>query len=551
MFKLSRYRFVLLATLIAFSALTGCGGGSGGTGSSTTYTIGGNVSGLTGTGLILRDLNSDDYSVSANGPFTFKTAVAVTGLYFVTVAQQPSTPSQTCTVANGNGTTSAMVTNVQVVCVGGGLVDAWTWISGDPTVGSSGNHGAQGVSTAVAQPGGRRAGAVTWTDGRGNLWLFGGYGDDDTSPNPTPGYFNDLWKFSGGQWTWVSGDSTSNQWGVYGDIGIADADNIPGARNDAVSWIDSSGNLWLFGGYGYDVNGTLGYLNDLWVFSGGKWIWKSGDNTVNQAGVYGTKGTAAPGNKPGARNKAVKWTDVSGGTLWLFGGSSSPSNYLNDMWKYSISSGQWTSVSGDNTFNQAGTYGTKNTAANDNIPGARDSAVSWISSNGTLWLFGGHGYDSIPTLGYLNDLWTFSGGQWTWVSGDDTVNLPGIYGDVDLSKNKPGARHSVASWIDGSGNLWLFGGEGYDEATTFGYINDLWKYNVGTKQWTWVSGDKLVSQTGTYGTEGTPHLNNIPGARATTASWFDSRTGLLWLFGGDGFDETTQGYLNDLWNYAP
>ena len=32
------------------------------------------------------------------------------------------------------------------------------------------------------------------------------------------------------------------------------------------TWIDSSGNLWLFGGYGYDSTGQLGYLNDLWQY---------------------------------------------------------------------------------------------------------------------------------------------------------------------------------------------------------------------------------------------------------------------------------------------
>ncbi len=36
--------------------------------------------------------------------------------------------------------------------------------------------------------------------------------------------------------------------GVYGTLGMASSSNIPGPRNYAASWIDSSGNLWLFGG---------------------------------------------------------------------------------------------------------------------------------------------------------------------------------------------------------------------------------------------------------------------------------------------------------------
>jgi hypothetical protein len=54
-------------------------------------------------------------------------------------------------------------------------------------------------------------------------------------------------------WTWVSvsGSNLVNQPMVYGTQGVADpADpaNIPSARRYSVSWIDSSDNLWLFGG---------------------------------------------------------------------------------------------------------------------------------------------------------------------------------------------------------------------------------------------------------------------------------------------------------------
>jgi hypothetical protein len=46
----------------------------------------------------------------------------------------------------------------------------------------------------------------------------------------------------------------------------ASASNAPGDRTAAVSWTDSSGNFWLFGGYGYDSTGALGQLYDLWRF---------------------------------------------------------------------------------------------------------------------------------------------------------------------------------------------------------------------------------------------------------------------------------------------
>jgi hypothetical protein len=53
---------------------------------------------------------------------------------------------------------------------------------------------------------------------------------------------------------------------VYGTLGVAAAANAPGARIGSVSWIDSAGKGWLFGGSGYDSGGAVGTLNDLWVY---------------------------------------------------------------------------------------------------------------------------------------------------------------------------------------------------------------------------------------------------------------------------------------------
>jgi predicted transcriptional regulator len=82
-----------------------------------SYTIGGTVSGLAGTGLVLQDNGGDNLTVTANGTFTFATPVASGATYAVTVLQGPTTPSQTCVVANGSGSvTNANVTSVTVTC---------------------------------------------------------------------------------------------------------------------------------------------------------------------------------------------------------------------------------------------------------------------------------------------------------------------------------------------------------------------------------------------------------------------------------------------------
>jgi hypothetical protein len=141
----------------------------------------------------------------------------------------------------------------------------------------------------------------------------------------------------------MKGASTMYQSGTYGTIGTPATDNTPGAHEAAVSWTDGSGVLWLFGGWGYDGAGALDRLNDLWRYdpSTGNWTWMKGASTVNQAGTYGTLGTPAPENTPGARARAVSWTDDSG-MLWLFGGWAGADSRLNDLWRYDPSTGNWT-----------------------------------------------------------------------------------------------------------------------------------------------------------------------------------------------------------------
>jgi len=105
-----------------------------------------------------------------------------------------------------------------------------------------------------------------------------------------------------------------------------------------VSWTDTSGNFWLFGGIGGDSTGCCaGTLNDLWEFGAGQWTWVSGSNLASQSGAWGVLGTPAPTNVPSARDSAQTWIDPYG-NLWLFGGNGTDSTgatgQLNDLWVY-------------------------------------------------------------------------------------------------------------------------------------------------------------------------------------------------------------------------
>src|SRR5881409_1999257 len=79
-----------------------------------TFTVGGTISGLSGT-VVLRNNGGNDLTVSANGSFTFSAPVAQGSPYAVTVLTQPA--GQSCSVANGTGTVAgANVSNVAVSC---------------------------------------------------------------------------------------------------------------------------------------------------------------------------------------------------------------------------------------------------------------------------------------------------------------------------------------------------------------------------------------------------------------------------------------------------
>jgi hypothetical protein len=106
-------------SILSVISLTACAGGAGTSkvfAPPPTYTIGGVVSGLSGSGLVLQNNGSNNLSVDAYGSFAFSAAVASGGVYNVTVLTEPTNPAQICSVANGSGTATANVTNIQVTC---------------------------------------------------------------------------------------------------------------------------------------------------------------------------------------------------------------------------------------------------------------------------------------------------------------------------------------------------------------------------------------------------------------------------------------------------
>jgi N-acetylneuraminic acid mutarotase len=439
--------------------------------------------------------------------------------------------------------------------------DQWIWQGGSNSVDGRAVYGIQGVAAPDNVPGSRGDGA-SWRDGAGNFWLFGGSGLDGNGNLQEA--LNDLWMYEpkSALWTWVNGPQTPSA-GLYGILGVPSKGKLPGARHGAASWIDNAGNLWLFGGSGYDAQGGMYVeLNDLWKFvpTAGTWIWMSGSSTGGAEGSYGTLGHPAPGNVPGARDSAVTWVDQAG-NLWLFGGSgvvSGSLHFLNDLWQFNPTMGLWTWVSGSSGGDPLGTYGTKGLASPANAPGGRAHASSWIDSAGTLWLFGGSGFaTSYLAPGELNDLWSYqpSTGLWSWVSGSDSIPATGAtagtYGTLGVPSITavPGARRQAAAWLDAAEKFWLFGGSGADKNGSGGNLNDVWSFDPQSRLWTWVSGSSVINAPVSYGTKGIPASDNTPGGRFAPFVWTDA-SAAAWIFGGTRYVVTPYSYFNDVWKYG-
>ncbi len=187
-------------------------------------------------------------------------------------------PPETSGSSAGPDTTAKAISVSSTICGNTTALPGFGFRAATPTCeGQNGIYGAQGVAASTNMPGGRHE-AVTWTDANGNLWLFGGEGND--SVGTAFGILNDLWMYNiaSSQWTWVAGRTPPTRTAPTRlkqssapsplqrrlervDCRSAMSPTLPrsssnqrspGSRWGASGWIDASGNLWLFGGWGLD-----------------------------------------------------------------------------------------------------------------------------------------------------------------------------------------------------------------------------------------------------------------------------------------------------------
>ena len=272
-----------LLVVVSSACLAACGGGA-------TYTIGGTVSGLVGSGLVLRNNGGDDLVVSASGTFKFATALASGAAYSVSVSTQPGNPAQNCVVTNGSGTVaSSNIGSVLVSCatqfsaatVNGAYLDAgYTAIGDRGALGSLSYDGAGNYSgSQVVNVSGSISGVVpvsgTYTvDAAGAIAAIGGTVTTDGAISTDGGTL---------VWAQLTPGSTPS---VH--VGIRQGQSTFSNAN-------VSGNYILVS---HEQSGTAGNLLTITCDGAGNW---TGTGSRNQAGtissisISGTYTVAANG----------------------------------------------------------------------------------------------------------------------------------------------------------------------------------------------------------------------------------------------------------------
>jgi ELWxxDGT repeat protein len=421
-------------------------------------------------------------------------------------------------------------------------VNQWRYVKGTTSVNSIGNYGLKETEAAVNLPAARKN--YSFSGIGNNLYLFGGRGY--TGITSAEDYQNDMWRFdtTTGNWRWQNGPSGKERFSEIEVSGIEAPGNKPGDRVGH-AMANANEKVYLFGGNAKRLYNNEGGSNDLWEYNpvSNNWKFLKGSSGILIPENYGTQSVPASSNMPGARFWHVMWS--LNNVVYMFGGQTG--GYKNDLWKYDPATNNWTWLKGSTGSNVPGVYGTKAVAAPANNPGARIQAGGCVYNN-KLYLFGGEGYNSGSTRGLLNDLWEYdpATNNWTWLAGDNAINVFGVYGTMGVADaaNKPGSR--VDMNIEAiNGSIYMFGNLGYGSSGGVTLRNDLWKYDLSTNLWTFVKGSNTGTAPASTGSLGVESPTNMPGGRTGASSY--TVGGKLYIFGGTPFSNS----YNDLWEYNP
>jgi hypothetical protein len=197
----------------------------------------------------------------------------------------------------------------------------------------------------------------------------------------------------------------------------------------------------------------------------------------------------------------------------------------------------------------------------DFFPGARVLGGAFFSAAQNLF-YVGFGYSETEAYLWSTDMWAYhvANGTWAWVAGSEFVESPGIYGvpgieGGNLTETYPGGRQEFAeAWDEENQYYYIVGGFGYSaDGSSFGLLNDVWRFNAATWKWTFLSGSDALDATPVYGAHNTFDVADgadaavLPGMRFARAG-FDKTEKVMYIY--SAYQVNPNGVyvnVNDLW----
>ncbi|EKD23859.1 MAG: Kelch repeat-containing protein [uncultured bacterium] len=259
-------------------------------------------------------------------------------------------------------------------------------------------------------PAARSSHTAVWDTNQDVLRVFGGY--------TSTGYIaNDMQVYS----------PTTNAWS-------ATTTPLSGRYGHAAAWDPTGSRMFIFGGYASE--GSLTYKNDLWRYTGGVWTQ-----------------LLPSGTAPYVRtNHSAVWDDAQD-KLYIYGGSSTTTQYLGDLWTYNAGPNSWTKLVPSGT-----------------PPCARNNHDAvWDPVRSRLYIFGGSG--ETPCTGYMNDLWAYDVATNAWINLGPTGTKPA---------GRVGAK---SAWNASRDAAYFYGGM----LSGISYNAEVWQYAPATNAWTQIT----------------------------------------------------------------
>ena len=388
------------------------------------------------------------------------------------------------------------------------------------------------------------------------------------------------------------GDSVGNQHSsVEHDDTDAAVHPLPGSNSYTAHWHDNNGDMWVFGGEGYDnePSETPHLLDQLWKFNSETESWFQATNGSAQIHVTGGSKHA-----PTPRKGAVM-CGLTDYILVLFGGEDQHRHRLSDTWIFNMDQRSWlllpkpvvnVTLQYPKGRSKAAYWclhdrmivyaGKGQTGMLDDIwefslqdlkwrplvqhiqtdtidapigpfPAARHSPSTWVIST-DLYMFGGSVSSTVFDIqevflqkDVLSDFWYFETINQTW----------NLLSARSVSINQPEPRHSSCSFVT-SGFLWMFGGEAVKQVessslTVPTLLSDLWVYSLHNQNWTFIVNHTHYTNHSQYIQPQQELIHGEPvTGRKGAVMWQTNH--VTYLFGGYGFDGRKKvAYLNDHW----